>query len=86
MTSLFRYEVGTYVHEDGVTSYCLKGEPVTVNGSPMACLPNGVIIPAAGWYATEDEARLKAAAEVEDFGLRLLAQAKRLREGREAAT
>lgn len=86
MTSLYRYEVGTNVYEEGVTAFAIKGQPVTVGGSPMVALAHEVIVPAAGWFASEDEARLQAAANVEALGLRLLAQAKRLRERREAAT
>lgn len=77
--SLHRYEIGTNIYEDGVTAYPVKGEPVTVNGSPMVALAHEVIVPAAGWYETENEARLRAASKVEDLGLRLLAQARRLR-------
>ena len=86
MTSLFRYEVGTNVYEDGVTAYPVKGQAVEVEGRRMVELANGVIVPDAGWFASEDEARLQAAADVEALGLRLLAQAKRLRDRQEAAT
>lgn len=86
MTSLYRYEVGTNVYEDGVTAYPVKGQAVEVEGRRMVELANGVIVPAAGWFASVDEARLQAAEDVEALGLRLLAQAKRLRERREAVT
>lgn len=79
MSTLYRYEVGTNVHDDGVTAFLVKAEALTFEGLPMVRLPYGVISSAAGWHEDERMARLEAALEIENMASRLIGQAGRMR-------
>ena len=79
MTTLYRYEVGTNVYEEGVTAYPVKGQAVEVEGRRMVELAHGVIVPDAGWSATQAEASLLAALEIERMAGLLCGQSVQMR-------
>lgn len=79
MTSLYRYEVGTNVYEEGVTAFAIKGQAVEVEGRRMVELAHGVIVPDAGWSETKAEASLRAALEIERMAGLLCGQSVRMR-------
>lgn len=84
MTQLFRIDIFDTLHRSGVTTYMTVGEPVTVNAMPMVRMAHGTIIPASGFSATRQEARLLAADKIEAIGRRILNQAERLRQEAES--
>lgn len=79
MTSLYRYEVGSQVHDDGLSTWPVKGEAVEVDGRRMVKLAHGVIVPAGGWHESKAAARTAAAEQMERMGVRLIGQAERMR-------
>lgn len=79
MTSVYRYSVGTTVHEDGVSAFAVKGRAVEVEGRSMVELAHGVIYHADGWHEDDTAARMAAAEQIERMGVRLIGQAARMR-------
>lgn len=79
MTSVYRYEIGTNVYEEGVTVFHVKGRAVEVDGRRMVELAHGVIVPDKGWREDDTAARMAAAEQIERMGVRLIGQAARMR-------
>ena len=80
MTKLYKTTVNdSNIQSDGIGFFTQYGEPRTVDGTPMVLMPYGVLVPAAGWHADKRGALLEAAQRVVDLGLRLLAQADKIR-------
>ena len=80
MTRLYKTTVNdSNIQSDGIGFFTQYGEPRTVDGTPMVLMPYGVLVPAAGWHADRRGALLEAAQRVVELGLRLLAQADKIR-------
>jgi hypothetical protein len=80
MTKLYKTTVNDFqMTEAGLGVFTQFGLPRTFDGLPMVVMPNGHIVPAAGWHADRRGALLEAAQRVEALGHRLLAQADKLR-------
>lgn len=80
MSTLYKVEVfASAVQSTGLTTMLLRGQPLTVDGTPMVRLPHGTIVEAKGWHAELEAARRAAANEIEGFGQLLLNQAERIR-------
>jgi len=81
MTKLYKTTVNDFnMRADGLGFFTQFGEPMTVNGTPMVLIANGVLVPADGWHADQRGALLEAAQRIVDLGHRLLAQADRIRD------
>ena len=79
MDAMYRLDIGSQIDSRGVSTFMQKGEAVTVEGAPMVRLSHGVIVRAHGWCQDKVQAQLAAAAQIEEMGRSLLAQAEQLR-------
>lgn len=77
--NLYKAEVMSQVDSQGVSVWWSAGTPVTVDGTPMVKLPHGVIVQAAGWSATVNEAANKAADRIDELRAAMESQASGLR-------
>lgn len=68
-----------FIHSNGLETYPLTGDAVTVDGEQMVRMPHGSIIRDKGFHDTLADATRAAAGRIEEIGHRLLAQAERLR-------
>jgi len=79
MSTVYRVETGQALYDDGVSTWVSEGTMAMVEGVPMVRMAHGTIVPADGWSATKEEARMVASLHVESIGRKLLEQAKRMR-------
>lgn len=79
MSTVYRFETGQAIYDDGVATWLSEGSPLTVEGIAMVRTAHGTIVPADGWSHTKDEARMVASLHVESIARRLLEQARRMR-------
>lgn len=76
MATLFRYEFYGLEHEPLLS----KGDPITVQGTPMVRLATGTIVPAAGFHATLADATLDAARKLAELVRPVLQRITRLQD------
>lgn len=79
MTTLFRYMVFDTVGVDGLHILPRTAQPLTVNGTPMARIAGGAMLPAEGWFADKAGALADAAATIESRAELLRRQAAAMR-------
>lgn len=77
--TVYKIDIHDRRDSDGLLTWVVKGQPVTVDGVRMVKLAHGTIVPADGFVDTLAEAKQEAARQIEMIGHRVLAQADRLR-------
>lgn len=73
-----------YVHEhittDGLLITASEGEISSASGIPVVLLQGGRVVSASGFFESKSKAMREAADRAESIGLRIIEQARRLRE------
>lgn len=77
---LYKVQIGSSVWGGGIGTVSLVGTPRTIDATPRVELAHGAIVLADGWHATEADAKVAAAAEIETIAAGLITQAKQFRD------
>jgi hypothetical protein len=83
--TVYRTNVSTHqILKDGLPVWEEHGEKVVINGKEFVFVRGDVLLRMdASWHESPEAARVAAAAEVADLGVRLMAQSQRLLGGRD---
>jgi hypothetical protein len=79
MAKRYRCELLGAFNEEGVKSWIVSGEPVTVSGVKYLRVGASLVEDGTNWHDTREAAQRAQADNIEEIGQRILAQAKRYR-------